>query len=130
MIIDENKVILNMNRQKVKLNRPIYLGFTCLELTKHLMYETYYYQFKNVYNDKIQMLYTDTDSMLLEIKTQDFYEDLKEKFNNIMDFSNYDKNHFLYNRDNAKIIGKFKDEFPRNVIIEYIGLKAKLFDFI
>ena len=130
LILDEHKVLLNMRKQIVKLNRPIYLGFTCLELAKHLMYDIYYNTFKCVYQDRIQLCYTDTDSMLLEIKTQDFYQDLKEKFSDLMDFSNYDQKHFLYDKRNAKVVGKMKDEFPKNIILEFVGLKSKLYSIL
>ena len=130
LILDEHKVLLNLRKQIVLLNRPIYLGFTCLEFAKHLMYDIYYNTFKNVYRDRIHLCYTDTDSMLLEVRTQDFYEDLKNKFSDLMDFSNFDGKHFLFDKRNAKVVGKMKDEFPKNVIIEFVGLKSKLYSIL
>ena len=119
-----------MRKQKVKLNRPIYIGFTCLEYAKHLMYKTYYENFKPFYKDRITLAYTDTDSFLLVTKTRDFYMDLKNHFSHIMDFSNYPRDHFLHDNCNAKVVGLFKDEFAGQTIKEFIGLKPKLYSIL
>ena len=129
-ILDQNKVIIELQKQKVRLNRPIYLGFTCLEFAKYHMYDVYYNYFKKFYNEQINLVYTDTDSLLLSVKTKDFYKDLKRKFNQIMDTSNYSKNHFLYSERNTKIIGKFKDEYLNMIVHEFVGLKPKLYSIL
>ena len=129
-ILDENKALIQLNKQKVKLNRPLYLGFACLEFAKYWMYNSYYNWYKKFYGEKIRLAYTDTDSFLIVVQTDDFYSDLKQNFSHIMDFSNYPKNHSLYSKKNEKVIGKFKDEFPGMVIEEFIGLKPKLYSIL
>ena len=129
-ILDENKALIQLQKQKVKLNRPIYLGFTCLEIAKYWMYINYFNWYKKFYGEDVELAYTDTDSFLVVVKTDDFYNDLKENFSFIMDFSNYPKDHFLYSKNNEKVIGKFKDEFPGLIIEEFIGLKPKLYSIL
>ena len=129
-ILNEGVVLIHMLKQKVKLNRPIYLGFACLELAKNHMYYMYYYRYKNFYRDQINLIYTDTDSFLVLAKTEDFYVDLKENFSDIMDFSNYKSDHFLFDKSNEKVVGKFKDEYPNEIIHEFIGLKPKLYSIL
>ena len=129
-ILDENKAIVQIQKQKVKLNRPIYLGFACLEISKYWMYKSYYKYFKHHYGNDISLLYGDTDSLLFEVKTEDLYMDYKTKFPDIMDLSNFPKDHFIYDRTNEKVIGKFKDEFAGFVIEEFVGLKPKLYSIL
>ena len=129
-ILDENKALIQLKKQRVNLNRPIYLGFTCLEYAKYWMYHTYYKWYKKFYGDNVTLAYTDTDSLLVVVKTEDFYLDLKNNFFSIMDFSNYPKDHFLYSKRNEKVIGKFKDEFPGVIIEEFVGLKPKLYSIL
>ena len=74
-----------------------------LNLSKHLIYNFYYNNLKKKYGDKCNLLYTDRDSLILEIKTED-----KDKDN--YDFSNYPVNHPLYSDEKKKRLGKFKDE--------------------
>ena len=129
-ILDESKALIQLQKQKVKLNRPLYLGFACLEIAKYWMYTRYYNWYKKFYGDDVTLAYTDTDSLLVVVKTEDFYTDLKDNFSHIMDFSNYPKDHFLYSKKNEKVFGKFKDEFPGLVLEEFIGLKPKLYSML
>lgn len=129
-ILNEGVALIHLLKQKVKLNRPIYLGFACLEIAKNHMYSMYYNYYKKFYNERINLIYTDTDSFLVQVRTEDFYADLREHFSDIMDFSNYKTDHFLYNNSNEKVVGKFKDEFPNDVIYEFIGIKPKLYSIL
>ena len=65
-----------MNKTKVKMNKPIYLGLSILEISKILMYEFWYDYMKPKYNDNIKLCYIDTDSFLMNIKIEDFYKDI------------------------------------------------------
>lgn len=130
IILDENKSLIQMRNQHVKLNRPIFLGFACLELSKLLMYEAYYDKFKPHYGDRISINYMDTDSFLLEIETEDIYEDLKEYFHDTMDMSVYPVTSPFHDVTNFKVIGKFADELPNTYIREFIGLKPKLYSIL
>jgi hypothetical protein len=112
----------------VKLNKPIYCGFTILELSKVHMQDFYYNVLKPYYGDKVKLCYTDTDSFVLSIETEDVYDDfMKPELNKHMDFSDYPKDHKSYNNSNKKVLGKFKDEENGKLISEFIALKPKMY---
>ena len=93
----------------VKLDKPIAIGMCILELSKLWMYDYHYNTIKKQYNDKASLLFTDTDSLTYEIETDDIYKDMAKQ-KHLYDFSDYPKNHHLYDECNKKVIGKFKDE--------------------
>ena len=125
-IFNENLVAVHMNKKEVKLDKPIINGFIILELSKHLMYDFYYNVLKKRYKDKIKLLFTDTDSLLIEVETEDVYKDMQEQ-KEYYDCSEYPKDHFLYNTDNQAVVGKFKDEEKGEIITEFVGLRSKLY---
>ena len=65
-----------MNKTKVKMNKPIYLGLSILDISKTLMYEFWYDYMKPKYNDNVKLCYMDTDSFVMNIKTNDFYKEI------------------------------------------------------
>ena len=75
-LISENLSIIGMKKTKVKMNKPVYLGLSILEISKILMYEFWYDYMKPKYNSNVKLCYTDTDSFVIHIKTNDFYEDI------------------------------------------------------
>ena len=103
------------------LNNPIYVGFTALELSKWLMYDFHYNFVKKNFN--AELLFTDTDSLAYEIKSENAYEEFS-KWKNLFDFSNYSK---FFDDSNKEVIGKMKDEFGGVIIDEFIGLKSKMY---
>lgn len=127
-IFDENLIAIQLKREKVILNKPIYIGFSVLELSKSHMYNFHYSIMKKFYNEKLSLCYTDTDSLLYSIQTDDFYHDLKEEFPNYFDTSNYTENN-IYNiiPKNKKVPGLFKDELGGKILLEFVGLRSKLY---
>ena len=113
------------------MDKPIYLGFSLLELSKLHMYETYYDKLQPYLGqENIQLHYIDTDSFVLSVNTKDKIKDLKN-LEDIIDFSNIDKNHELFSNKNKKVIGKFKIETPKNIWVdEFVCLKSKMYAFI
>ena len=89
-LISEDFSIIEMKKTKVKMNKPIYLGLSILEVSKILMYEFWYDYMKPKYGNKVKLCYTDTDSFIINIKTNDFYEDIASDVENSFDTSNYD----------------------------------------
>ena len=81
-----------MKKTKVKMNKPIYLGLSILEISKTLMYELLYDYMKPKYNDNVKLCYMDTDSLIMNIKTNDFYEDIANDVENRFNTSNYEVN--------------------------------------
>ena len=125
-IFNENLVAVHMNKREIKLNKPIINGFIILELSKYLMYDFYYNVLKKRYGDKIKLLFTDTDSLCVEIETEDIYKDMNEQ-KEYYDCSEYPKDHILYNTENQAVVGKFKDEEKGEIITEFVGLRSKLY---
>ena len=127
-IINENLVGVEKQKPKLKLDKPIFIGMSILDLSKQHMYRFYYDVMKPKYGDNIRMVYTDTDSFVFHTKTDDIYQDLKE-INDEMDFSGYDKNHKCYDATNKKVLGKFKDECEGKIMTGFIGLRPKCYAF-
>ena len=90
--ISKDILIIEMKKAEVKINKPIYLGQAILDLSKTLMYEFWYDYLKYMYGDKIKLCYTNTDSFIMHIKTDDFYKDINNDVDKWFDTSNYDKN--------------------------------------
>ena len=128
-IFNHNLAAIHTHKTNLKLNRPVYVGMSILYLSKHFMYDFYYYHLKVKYGDNCNLLYADTDSLIVEIKTKDVYKDMAEdKY--LYDFSNYPKDHFLYSDLNKKVIGKFQDETPRVLIREFVCFRAKMYSIL
>ena len=77
-LISEDLSIIEMKKTKVKLNKPIYLGLSVLEISKILMYGFWYDYMKPKYNDNLRLCYMDMDSFIMNIKTNDFYKDISD----------------------------------------------------
>ncbi|GFT87144.1 uncharacterized protein NPIL_461021 [Nephila pilipes] len=120
--------LVSIERKKVSLllNRPIYIGFSILEISKILMYNFRYNYIKSKYDTNAKLLFTDTDSLCYEISTSDVYKDM-EKDLHLFDTSDYPKNHVLYNETNKKVLGKMKDELSSSLAVEFVGLKPKMY---
>ena len=111
----------------VHLNKPIYCGFTVLELSKRMMYDFHYNHMKVKYpGDRLKLLFTDTDSLSYAVETDNIYEDMAEDAH-LYDFSAYPRDHPLYSATNKKVIGKFKDELGGAVMREFVGLRPKCY---
>ena len=127
-IINENLVGEEKQKPKLKLDKPIFIGMSILDLSKQHMYKFYYDVMKPKYGDNIRMVYTDTDSFVFHTRTDDIYQDLQE-INDEMDFSGYDKNHKCYDATNKKVLGKFTDECEGKIMTGFIGLRPKCYAF-
>ena len=101
VIFNKNLAGVEMFKKSLLLNRPVYVGMCILDLSKHLMYDFYYNTLKKTYGSNCELLYTDTDSLLLQIQTEDVYKDMAE-CPDLYDTSNYPKDHPLYSEKNKK----------------------------
>ena len=128
-IFNENLVAVHKIKETLTMNRPAYIGMCILDLSKTLMYDFHYNYIKQNYGNKAKLLFTDTDSLTYEIKTTDAYLDFwndKDKFDN----SDYPENSPYFNKTNKKVIGKFKDEAAGVPIVEFVGLRSKMYSYI
>ena len=134
-IFDGNLIAIRVKRTKLVYNKPIYLGMCILDLSKTLMFEFHYDYIKNKYSDRAKLLMTDTDSLIYEIKTDDFYNDIAEDVESKFDTSEFNKDHPAINNFgfkvgvNKKVIGMFKDETGGKQIEEFVGLRSKLYSY-
>ena len=128
-IFYNNLVAIRKCALALRLKKPAYIGMCILELSKVLMYEFHYDYIKNKYDNKSELLFTDTDNLMYEIKTEDVYKDFssdKEMF----DFSNYSTKSKYYHDSNELVIGKMNDESRGVAIEEFVGLKPKMYSFL
>ena len=126
-IFSKHFVAVHRIKPVLTFNKPIYVGFSILELSKLLMYEFHYKYIKNTFNAKL--LFTDTDSLVYEIKTEDVYEDFYLD-KDLFDFSDYPLHSKFFDPVNKKVIGKMKDEFRGKIISEFVGLNSKMYSLI
>ena len=118
----ENLLAIEMKKIKEKMNKPVYLGMSILEISKTLMYEFWYDYIKTEYQDNTKLSYMDTDSFIINIKTEDFYEDIANDVEKRFDTSNYEVNRPLPKERNKNVIGLLKDELERKSMTEFAAL--------
>ena len=119
-----------MKKTKVKINKPIYLGLSILEISKILMYEFWYDYIKPKYNDNVRLCYMDTDSFVMNIKTNDFYKDISSDVECKSDTSNYEVKRPLPIGKNKKVIGLMKDGLGGEIITEFSALRPKTYSYL
>ena len=129
-LIPEDLSITEMKKTKIKMNKPIYLGLSVLEISKILMYEFWYDYMKPKYGNNVKLCYMDTDSFIMNIKTNDFYEDIANDVENRFDTSNYEVNRPLPMGKNKKVIGLMKDELGGKRITEFVTLRPKTYSYL
>ena len=127
--LGENLFGTHMHKGHILFNRPVYIGMCVLALSKILLYEYYYNYLKPKYGENCQLLYTDTDSLLLHVHCEDFYKDMGETLD-FYDTINYPKDHPLYSKANEKEPGKLKDEVNGKPIQEAVRLRSKMYSIL
>ena len=130
-IFDSKLVAVHMKKTEVYFNKPVYVGQAILDLSKTLMFDFHYDYIRNKYNDRAELLFTDTDSLLYLIHTDDFYKDISLDIEDKFDTSAYPPNHEsgILTGVNKKVIGMFKDEVAGKQITCFVGLRPKLYSF-
>ena len=138
-LIYEDLSIIEVKKTKVKMNKPIYLGLSILEISKTLMYEFWYDYMNPKYNSYVKLCYMDTDSFIMNIKANYFYKDMANDVENKFDTSNYEANTSktsalarrpLPTGENKKVIGLMKDELGGKIITEFFTLRPKTYSFL
>ena len=128
----ENLLAIEMKKTKVKMNKPVYLGMSILDISKTLMYEFWYDYVKPKYKEKAKLCYMDTDSFVIFVFTEDFFEDINNDVERWFDKYNYDKNDKrpLQTGVNGKVIVMFKDELGGKIMKEFCALRAKMYAYL
>lgn len=126
-IFDEGLVAIELKRTTILMNKPVIIGMCVLDLSKITMYKFLYDFLKPKYKENVSVAYTDTDSFILSIKTPDFYEDMRNNIE-MFDTSNYPwPNEYNIEPQNKGVPALFKDELKGNVMVEFVGLRAKCY---
>ena len=129
-LISEDLSIIGMKKTKVKMSKPIYLGLSILEISKTLMYEFWYDYMKPKYANNVKLCYMDTDSFIMNIKTNDFFNDVSNDVGNRFDTSNYEVSRPLPKGKNKNVIGLMKDELGGKIITEFVSLRPNTYSFL
>ena len=125
-IYEENLVALQLKRKNVTLNKPRYIGMSVLEISKLIMYDFHYdFIMKNYPGSKL--LFSDTDSFCYWIPSEANIDETIIGKSDWFDFSNFPQDHPNFDTINKLIPGKFKDEMGGTVIIEFCGLRSKMY---
>ena len=119
--MDKNVAAIHEIKPILTLNKPIHVGFTDLELSNWLMYNFHYYFIKRKFD--LNLLFTDTDSLIYEIKSKDVYEEFF-KYRHLFDISKHQS--IFFDPTYKRVIGQTKDELKGISINKFIGLKSKM----
>ena len=119
-----------MKMIKVKMNKPVYLRLSILEISKTQMYEFWYDYIKPKYQNNTKLCYMDTDSFIINIKTKDFSEDIAYDVEKRFDTSNHEVNRTLVKGKNKKVIGLMKDELGGKIMTEFAALRQKTYSYL
>ena len=128
-IFNEKLVAIHNIKPSLLLNRPAYVGMCILDFSKIIMYDFHYNYIVEKYKSKAKLLFTDTDSLMYDIETNDVYKDFyknKVKFDN----SDYSQTNKYFFKENKKVIGTFKDEAASTPIVEFVGLRSKMYSYM
>jgi hypothetical protein len=126
VIVNEEVVLVDRIRNKVTLNRPIYIGFTVSDVSKLLVFDFHYNVIAKRSGKNTRLLFTDIDSLCYHSITDDVYRDMLE-YSHLRDTSNHPRDHPMYSADNMKVIGKMKDECGGKPPLEFVGLRSKMY---
>ena len=119
-----------MNKTKVKMNKPIYLGLPILDNSKILTYEFWYDYMKPKYGNRVKLCYMEMDSFIMSIKINDFYKDISYDVKKRFDTSNYEPNRPLPIGKNKKVIGLMKGELGGKIVTEFVTLRPKTYSYL
>lgn len=125
-IFDKNLTAIQMGKVKICYDKPLYVGFCILDISKTVMYDFYYGYVKEKYGDNATLCYMDTDSLILEILTDNVYEDMKENIE-LFDTSNYPIDNIHRIPKTLSVVGKMKDEYSGTPIESFYGTGAKAY---
>lgn len=127
-IFDPELIAIEMLQKELKMNKPIIIGMSVLDLSKVVMCDFHYKYMKPKYGENVEVLYTDTDSFIYKIFCEDFYADMRVDLYNYYDTSDFDKDN-VYNmpRANKKVPGLMKDENNGQCMTEFVGLRSKMY---
>ena len=126
-VFENNLATIHKKKTSLTLNKPIYVRFTVLEISKWEMYNFHYNFMITKFNTRL--LFTDTDSLCYELYEQNPYKKMY-KYKEVFDLSNFPVSSKYYCSDNKKVVGKMKDEYGGKSILKFVGLKSKMYSIL
>ena len=128
----DHLMAIEMKKTRVTMTKPLHLGMSILDISKTLMYELWYDYINPKYGGRAELCYTDTDSFIINIKTEDFFEDISNDVEKRFDTSNHDKNDKrpIPIGKNKKEPGLFKDELGGKIMTEVVALRPKAYAYL
>ena len=124
-IFNKDLTGVHLQVSNLMLNKPIYVGFSILDISKTLMYR-FHYEYMVPKYPTVKVMFSDTDSLCYFVKTPNIYKDMQEDAEEF-DTSDYPEDHFLHSTKNKKVLGKMKDETAGVAISEFVGLRSKMY---
>ena len=134
-IFDEFLIAIKMRKTKVWMNKPVYVGMSILDLSKTLMFDFHYGYVKKKW-ENCEVLYSDTDSLVLKIETEDFFADISGDVAEWFDTNEFPEDHpavlggLSIVKENKKKIGLMKDDCGGKIVTEWVALRPKLYSFL
>ena len=128
-IFNEDLAAIHKIKEVLTMNKPIIVGMCILDLSKVCMYDFHYNHMKHKYGDKAKLLFTDTDSLTYEIEVDDVYQDFWNDGSKFA-FSDCPENSPFHSTANKKVSGKMSYEACGVPIIEFIGLRSKMYSYL
>ncbi|XP_025267778.1 uncharacterized protein LOC112639099 [Camponotus floridanus] len=126
-VFSENLMAVELRKLEAKIDKPIYVGMSILDISKIRLYAFHYEYMSPLYGDKCKILYTDTDSLIYSVECEDAYERMKRDVDRF-DTSDYAvDNPYGVPRANKKVLGLMKDENKGALMLEFVGLRAKMY---
>ena len=128
----ENLVAIHKKKTAVKCSKPRCVGFVILELAKLKMYKTYYEYLLPKFGKRIKLLYTDTDSFIIQVNSEDVFKEIAPDVNEQFDTSNFPENHPIgkeFIGKNKKVSGMLKDEAGGKTIKDFAGICSKCYTY-
>ena len=126
----ENLLAIEIKKINVKMNKSVDIGLSILEISKTLMYEFWYNYIKSKYQNNAKLCYMETGSFIINIKTEDFYEDIANDVEKRFYTSKYEVNRPLPKGKNKKVIGLMKDELGEKIMTEFAALRPKTYSYL